>query len=82
MKRPWSAPPEPFSLFPLVTLLPARGKVGKLEALSSSLFARHEKVTQRRAESKTLSRSLNAEEAMLALVLNWLAIKTDGTKRS
>ncbi len=80
MKRYVSANPDPFSLSPLVALLPVRGDVGRLEALTSSLFARYEKVSsiqremQENVESPEVLRRTSAEAAMLRQVLDWLAV--------
>jgi len=83
MKRPLYSSPEPFSLAPLLVLLPVRGKIGKLEALTSSLFARFEKVSALRREigedaEREVVRRLAAEEAMLKQVLDWLAVNPEG----
>lgn len=81
MKRSLSAPPDPFSLSPLLALLPVRGDVGKLDALTTSLFARYEKVSvlqrelQENAESPEVLRRTASEAAMLRQVLDWLAVK-------
>jgi hypothetical protein len=73
-------PPDPFSLSPLLALLPERGKLSRLEALASSLFARHEKVETLRAEStqKDLERRYAAEAAMLRQILDWLEVTRSG----
>lgn len=81
MKRPLYSPPEDFALSPLLSLLPVLGKVGKLESLTSSLFARHEKVSalQREIgdEDRDAQRRFLAEGAMLKQVLDWLAVNPD-----
>lgn len=83
MKKSLIAPPESFSIAPLLALLPVRGKIGRLESFTSSLFARHEKVSALRSslghdvERETVKR-LDAEEAMLKQVLDWLAVKPEG----
>ncbi|MCX6115592.1 MAG: hypothetical protein NTV65_10335 [Proteobacteria bacterium] len=73
-------PPDPFSLSPLLSLLPSCGNLTRLENLVSSLFARHEKVETLReeAKSKELERRYTAEEAMLRQILDWLAVKPMG----
>jgi hypothetical protein len=79
MKRSLYSPPESFSIAPLLALLPVRGKIGKLESLTSSLFARFEKVAALRADlgaevDRETVKRLTAEEAMLKQVLDWLAV--------
>ena len=80
MRRSIFSPPDDFAIAPLLSLLPIRGKVGRLEALTSSLFARYEKVSSQLEESQgdsssVNSRKLSAEEAMLKQVLDWLEVK-------
>ncbi|MFM1846724.1 MAG: hypothetical protein RL417_198 [Pseudomonadota bacterium] len=82
MKRSLYAPPEPFSIAPLLALLPVRGKIGHLESLTSSLFARFEKVVAMRRElgdevEREVVKRLAAEEAMLKQVLDWLAVNPE-----
>jgi hypothetical protein len=84
MRRSLYAPPESFSLAPLLMLLPVRGKIGKLESLTSSLFARYEKVAALRRDmgdevEPDVARRLGAEEAMLKQVLDWLAVNPENT---
>jgi len=84
MRKSLYAPPEPFSLAPLLMLLPVRGKIGKLESLTSSLFARYEKVAALRRDMGSeiepdVARRLGAEEAMLKQVLDWLAVNPENT---
>lgn len=79
MKRSITGAPEPFALAPLLALLPVEGKLGKLESLTSSLYARYEKS---QSVLRELGRGTNsaerqryaAEEAMLKQVLDWLAL--------
>lgn len=77
MKRPLFAPPDPFSRTPLLTVLPRVGDAQRLPSLTSSLYARYEKVVglqreiAREAEPEVVRR-INAEEAMLRAVLSWL----------
>jgi hypothetical protein len=71
-------------LAPLLMLLPVRGKIGKLESLTSSLFARYEKVAALRRDmgdevEPDVARRLGAEEAMLKQVLDWLAVNPENT---
>lgn len=84
MKRSLFGPPDQFSLSPLLSLLPVVGSISGLAPLSSSLFARHEKVLALRNEmvdepDKTAFRRLSAEEAMLKQVLDWLAQNPEET---
>lgn len=84
MKRPTYAPPDPFSMLPLLSILPSTGKLSRLEGLTSSFFARYENV---RALSKgggeidaEMARRLGAEEAMLRQVLDWLQVRPEGAE--
>jgi len=84
MKRSIYSPPDPFTLSPMVSLLPVRGKIGKLEGLTSSLYARFEKVSALQSEvgSSTklgAAKRSNAEAAMLKQVLDWLSLKPQET---
>lgn len=76
MKRSLYSPPDPFSLLPLLALLPAKGKVQRLDALRSSLFARYEKVAAMKRDNpgREQARRIAAEEGMLKQVLDWLAV--------
>lgn len=80
MANSTGGPLDPFSLSPLLSLLPSCGSISRLEPLVPSLFARHEKVLSLRDqnESKELERRLSAEEAMLRQILDWLAVKPGG----
>lgn len=73
-------PPEPFSLSPLLALLPTVGEVGRLESLVSSLYARQEKVDALKAEAsdKEVERRYAAELAMLRQILEWVTQKSEG----
>lgn len=75
-----SGPPDPFSLAPLLALIPQKGKLSRLESLVSSLFARYEKVEALRAEATEadLERRYAQESAMLRQILDWLAVKPIG----
>lgn len=83
MKRTLYSRPEQFSLSPLLCLLPSVGKTTRLEGLTSSLYARYEKVMHLRRElandhspeSRAYDKKFNAEELMLKEVLDWLALK-------
>lgn len=73
------SPPDPFTLAPLLALLPVRGRIGALDALTNSLYARYEKVKQLqeeavKAEDRENYRRLSSEQAMLKQVLEWLQI--------
>jgi len=83
MKRPLYSAPEGFSLSPLLYLLPTRGKIGKLDTLTSSLYARYESVSSLARElnnddNREAFRRFSNEEGMLREVLDWLAVKPDG----
>lgn len=75
-----SAPPDPFSLSPLLALLPEEGSAMRLHALSTSLFARHESVEalRSRGENKEIERRCLVEGAMLRQVLDWLELRKLG----
>jgi len=82
LKKSVYSRPDPFSLSPLLLLLPVKGKISKLEGLTSSLFARYEKVTtlQKDLENDVPEgnyRRTGAEQLMLKQVLDWLSIKPD-----
>lgn len=74
MKKHLASPPDPFSIHPLLAILPRRGSVAKLENFRSSLFARYERVTAERASAplEEARRRLLSEEAMLRVVLDWI----------
>ena len=74
---------EPFSIAPLLSLLPTTGGLVRLESLMSSFYARYEKVQSAKSRATELEqqRVLAAEEAMLRQVLDWLAL-TPGGKQS
>lgn len=69
--------PDPFSLSPLLSLLPALGSVPRLELLMSSLFARSETAEALResADSNELRMRYANEAAMLRHILDWLAVQ-------
>lgn len=76
-----SGAPEPFSLSPLLSLLPSMGSVARLEVFVSSLFARFEAVEALRegSESDEVRNRLTQESAMLRQILDWLAVSpTEG----
>ena len=69
--------PEPFSVMPLLTLLPAGGDINALSRFTSSLYARSEKVAilldnVDPADANTSCKHLLAEQEMLNEVLNYL----------
>ena len=79
IKRPLYSAPEEFSLSPLLSLLPQKGSVGKLAALTPSLLVRYEKVSELHknmsdAQDKSSLKKISAEEAMLRQVLEWLDV--------
>ena len=81
MKRPLYSAPDSFSLLPLMALLPSRGQVGRLHDLTSSLYARFEKVqaliNESSSDTHEAPKRLTAELSMLKLVLDWLAVKPE-----
>lgn len=84
MGRPHFSAPDSFSLFPMLALLPVRGSLKRLEQLTSSLYARYEKVTNLRKEigvagevDREVDKRLVSEEAMLRQVLDWLELKPE-----
>jgi len=76
MKRPFLSAPDSFSSLPLLSVLPVRGDFGRLRTLSSSLYARYEKVQLQLKDAergrREGDRRLVAEEAMLKQVLEWV----------
>jgi len=82
MKRLLYSPPESFSLSPLLSILPVKGGVGELEKLTSSFYARYEKVTALKKnlgadEASETTRRVVAEEVMLKQILEWLSVSTE-----
>lgn len=81
MKKPLYSPPDPFSMLPLLSILPSVGKIQRLESFTSSLFARYESVSNVTKGSVEINRELaqriGAEEGMLRLVLDWLQVKPE-----
>ena len=82
MKRPTYSSPDPFSMLPLLSILPSTGKLPRLEELASSFFARHENVVALSKASGEIDqdvvRRLHAEELMLRQVLDWLQMNPGG----
>ncbi len=72
-----SRAPEPFSLSPLLSLLPTLGSVSRLELLVSALFARYESVEglETAIESPEHRARVMSEAAMLRQILDWLAVQ-------
>lgn len=83
MRRSTYSGPDAFSTSPLLALLPVVGQVSKLPALTTSLFARYEKVKAQleefSADRQTLRRYA-VEEAMLKQVLDYLALSPEEEK--
>ncbi len=82
MKRPIFSSPDPFSISPFLALLPVKGSVNELRQMTSSLFARYEKVLIIKKNlganaAGDLQRRMLAEEGMLKQVLDWLSVHTE-----
>ena len=76
MSEPNLGPADPFTYHPFLMLLPVTGKLAKLEALSSSFYARLEKVQLAQSQTKgdpEAVRHIDAELNMLRGVLDWLS---------
>lgn len=78
------SPPDGFSAVPLLSLLPSVGQVARLDALTSSLYARYEKVVSTLKDPELDGdgderRRWVVEELMLRQVLDWLAVKPDAS---
>lgn len=73
--------PDPFSLSPLLSVLPSLGNVTRLESLVSSLFARFEAVEVLREQTDVpeMRTKLGNEAAMLRQILDWLAVQPEDT---
>jgi hypothetical protein len=73
--------PDPFSLSPLLSVLPALGNVSRLESLVTSLFARYESVEAQREHTDVVETrtKLASEAAMLRQILDWLAVQPEET---
>lgn len=75
-----------FSASPFLAIMPVLSSVNELEHMTSSLFARYEKVTAIRKKLKNSNNTsdeyfqLRAEEKMLKSVLDWLSFSLDGEK--
>ena len=85
MRKPIYSYPDAFSMSPFMVLLPVRGSVVKLPSLSTSLFARYEKVKSQIQEAEShqdnaLLPRFRAEEAMLKHVLDWVATHKEAGK--
>ena len=83
VRRSLYSPPDPFSVSPLVTLLPVKGKIAKLDALTSSLYARYEKVKLLQQDAPVSGQGGQkryvAEASMLKQVLDWLSHQPEST---
>jgi hypothetical protein len=83
-QKPLFEPADSGSVYPLMSLLPTLGNVQKLHELTSSLFARHERVRQILRDLELgeapleLRRPYGAEEKMLKQVLEWLGADVGG----
>lgn len=71
--------PEPFSLSPLLSLMPNIGNPARLEDLASALFVHYETVegVRQSSDSAEVSARCGAELAMLRQVLDWLSAQRD-----
>jgi hypothetical protein len=71
--------PDPFSLSPLLSVLPSLGNVARLESLVSALFARFESVEALRenTDAHEVRAKLANEAAMLRQILDWLAVQPE-----
>jgi hypothetical protein len=74
------AHPESASLSPLLSLVPSRGRVARLDGLTPSLYARYEGVAAMYKEivasgGREEGKRFANEEAMLRTVLEWLAVR-------
>lgn len=80
MKRSLYGPADPFTISPMLSLLPVQGRIGRLEALTSSLYARFEKVKSLQKDSSAdgQQRRFVAESLMLKQVLDWLSLQPEG----
>ena len=82
MKRTFLSPADPFSALPLLSVLPVRGDAARLAVLSSSLYARYEKVQRQLRDTdrsaRDADRRLTAEEGMLKQVLEWVRQLPEG----
>lgn len=81
MKRSQYSNPDTFSTSPFLALLPESGSTQRLASLTSSLYARYEKVAALREASTDLdveTRSrIQAEYSMLRHVLEWLEVNLE-----
>lgn len=76
MKRTAYSAPEEFALQPLLSILPSVGNISKLQALTSSFYARYLKVSEqiKLSQEAKLKNSLVLESLMLKQVLDWLEV--------
>ena len=82
MKKSLYSAPEPFTLSPLLAILPSCGEVASLKPLTTSFFARYEKVAALQKElaasndTSAITRKALAEANMLKTTLDWLATQS------
>ncbi len=71
--------PDPFSLAPLISVLPNVGNVTRLESLVSSLFARFQAVDALREHTELPETrvKLANELGMLRQILDWLSVQPE-----
>lgn len=73
-----------FSVSPFLSIMPVLSSINELEHMTSSLFARYEKVSALRRKLKNSNNTsdeyfqLRAEEKMLKSVLDWLSFSLKG----
>ena len=86
MSKSIFAPPDTFSVSPLLSLLPVRSQVGTLQPLTSFFYARYERVAGMRREIEGRGdpealRHISAEAAMLREVLDYLKVTPSDEKK-
>lgn len=79
--------PDQFSMSPLLAILPDKGSLERLEGLTTSLYARYEKVSHllrdiQESSAGDMRKRLVAEQVMLKLVLDWLEVGTESIEGS
>lgn len=74
--------PDPFSLAPLISVLPNVGNVTRLESLVSSLFARFQAVDALREHTELPEArvKLANELGMLRQILDWLSVQPESVQ--
>ena len=78
MKKNLYSAPDPFSMSPMLRLLPVKGSVHDLKNLTTSLYARYENVQALKVGGNLSDREnqlklLSLEESMLKNILDWLS---------